>query len=202
MATKKKNNTEEENLALIRDAFIYRNKLAALFEGMDDVMAPDFNKEDRCITIKTWSNSKYELLKRMIKTPVKLDSGTIDIVISNECGDGVNEKDVAELFANSPWFDDLIYSKDSPKNYVIFAKKIVQYFDDDFSQFYGHQSTTAEALCRELLHAEQCCLSTSLFDPDDLFMDFDDDDDDDEIECCPYCDGACGCLEDDDDFDF
>lgn len=132
----------------------YYHGLEELF-GEDPDIHMDYNEEKFEITMRVDSNDKYAALSGIL--PVEKIFGDISLKItlvpSNKELTSAAIFDAA--FRGNPnySFTKVISSPfmSNPMTFVVFKKKVSQYFNDNLGDLFGNRNTLPENLARELL---------------------------------------------------
>jgi hypothetical protein len=140
-------------------------KMRALFEPDPDVTV-QVSDDDLTVRLLVDGGAKADALSKLLGTERDFGGTTvkIEIVPSN------SEETVFDLyrdaFSGNPYFrgcevaDGIIGSF----GYAVFEPAVVQYYDDDISEFSGFRSTLPATLADELLQADGVFNCTARFD--------------------------------------
>jgi hypothetical protein len=160
---------EQQNLGLQAPWITILGKLQAMFaeDGEVEVKCPDMEANPFVINIDTINATKCEALKRVLKTHYELGNVTVDIVV-RVIDDGVQEdptiEDFIEAFSGNPVFVTTA-SVTNPMgqtfDHVIFAKEVIQFYNDDISDIYGNFNGTVEQVACDILNRGDINFSTS-----------------------------------------
>lgn len=146
-------------LALEAPWATFCKELKALFDADPDIYVsemyePDDSNADYSIAIAVRKHDKFVALDRLLPGSKTFGNVTLDIDLYDEENGVVN---VAELFktafAGNPIVDS-IQTRTDPAgvdwNYVLFKPEVIQFFDDDLSDYNGLWSGLAEDIAREV----------------------------------------------------
>lgn len=134
----------------------YYRKVNALFSPDPDIHIL-YDEEDYILKLFVDSDDKAAALKTLLPETVNFGNinMTIEIVPANGCGRVVGTEDAIKLaFDGNPIVNDIITTSGMGTfnaTYVIFKKKVVQYFNDSLADIHGFRSTLYEDIAREVL---------------------------------------------------
>lgn len=146
-----------KKLALSTPWATYRNKLNALFEldnciTVGDVVETGNGHE---LTIVVTDKDKYIALDRVMAK--KIEFGNVVLTINLKLGDSSIADDYSELyktlFSDNRIVKDIIIGKDFAGQdhcYVRFQPKVIQFFNDDISDYDGNWSGIAQDIAKEV----------------------------------------------------
>jgi len=137
----------------------YQKKVKALFEKdpeimVGDVYEPEDGNTDFAFDIEVMNHEKFLALDRVLPKQRQFGNVTLGITLFDEEN---AEDDTFELFATifdgNPILKDVVDVLDPAgcrHLYVIFAAKVLQFFDDDLQDFNGNWSGLAQDIAREV----------------------------------------------------
>ena len=143
----------------------FYRKVNALFEGDNDIRVV-FDEEEPRLRIYVDDDQKARALDALLGTERTFGNVKLAIevfpandkveLLSATTGYTKTEKEnlVQMLFLKNPNVYSIKVIEnffDGTVTYVIFEKKVVQYFDDDLSSFYGLKSTLFETIAKDIL---------------------------------------------------
>ena len=155
----------------------YYRKLEAMFEGDNNVKVVYDAQNMRC-DLFVDGEDKAKALTKLLKPSVEFGSITMPVIVqpANEISELYGDK--AYLYRKpyrsrplAPYADDIHYQAfigNASMNfieyaygpggavftYVVFAPRVVQYFNDDASSYYGLKTTLYEDIAREIFIEE------------------------------------------------
>ena len=161
----------EQNIVGLQAPWItVLGKLQAMFEGDAEVevKCPDMEANPFVINIDTINSTKCEALKKVLKTHYEFGNITVDIFVRViDDGSETEEptiEDFAEAFAGNPVFVTTA-TIENPMgqefDHVIFAKEVIQFYNDDISDIYGNFNGTVEQVACDILNRGDVNFSTS-----------------------------------------
>lgn len=135
----------------------YVNKLRALF-GRDEEIKINYNNDDVEVKLMVENSEKANALTQLLPTSVNFGNVVLKVtVVPANCKGAY--KDLFEIaFDGNPAFKymetvDNVFT--NPISYVVFAKEVVQYYNDDMSDIHGVRSTLYETLAEEIFEGAQ-----------------------------------------------
>jgi len=139
---------------------LYYKKLNTLFEYDKDVLVI-YDEDEMEIKLYCSDNNKSEALSLLLPNTISFGDVELKITVipSNEKTNRVKitinnpETAIYVLFnTNNDYVEsvEVIPTPFGKFTYVIFVKEVVQYFEDDLSDFYGVKSTLCEDIAREI----------------------------------------------------
>ena len=139
---------------------LYYKKLNTLFEYDKDVLVI-YDEDEMEIKLYCSDNNKSEALSLLLPNTISFGDVelTITVIPSNEKTNKVKitinnpETAIYVLFnTNNDYVEsvEVIPTPFGKFTYVIFIKEVVQYFEDNLSDFYGVKSTLCEDIAREI----------------------------------------------------
>ena len=151
-----KNENSKKKTGLIAPWIDYYRQIQALFREDSEVRVL-FDEIDYHIKIFVDNAIKADALSKLLPEEKKFGNITVKISVipSNDLGHGPEEL-VQLAFNGNPALES-IQIVDTPfgkETFVIFAKKVVQYYSDDMGDYFGLQSTLYENLARDILQTK------------------------------------------------
>lgn len=145
--------------------YSYQRKVLALFGSDPEVRVRDLHEVDRCnyeLFIIVRNEAKARAIRSLLPRTVKISGVTVTTYIFipvDEC-DVESSKHACEIqllkdaFTGNPIFDrvEALDFGGLKLSYCIFKKEVLQFWNDDLSNFYGLHSTLAEIIAREILN--------------------------------------------------
>ena len=139
---------------------LYYKKLNTLFEYDKDVLVI-YDEDEMEIKLYCSDNNKSEALSLLLPNTISFGDVELKITVipSNEKTNKVKitinspETAIYVLFnTNNDYVEsvEVIPTPFGKFTYVIFIKEVVQYFEDNLSDFYGVKSTLCEDIAREI----------------------------------------------------
>lgn len=130
----------------------YVNKIRALFE-MDDEVQILYDEEAQHVKLYVNDARKAEALSRLLPTQKTFGNVTlaIEIVPAND-----EEKSRADLFREAFRGNEALASIESietpfgSKTYIIFCKKVVQFYNDQMDDIHGNLSTLYQEIAKDV----------------------------------------------------
>lgn len=143
------------NLNLSSPWVIFYRKVNELFKDDPEVKLV-FNEEERTLKLFVDNAEKADALTKLL--PTEKSFGNVSLKIAVVPADLKNEESYADLFAKAfkgnPAFSDIISTEGEAgafqATYVLFAKKVVQFYSDDLSDPHGNTSTLYQELAKEV----------------------------------------------------
>lgn len=131
----------------------YYRQVNALFDEDPDIRVI-YNEEINQLNLYVNNTEKAEALSRLLPTGITFGNVTMEILVtpSNLSNSYKGDLIAAALKGNAAvsrivTIDDVFANKIT---YVIFRRGVVQYFDDDLSDYHGVHSTLYENIAREV----------------------------------------------------
>lgn len=157
---------------------LYYKKLNALFDGDDDILVI-YDEDEMEVKLYCTDEDKSEALSFLLPNTVSFGNVELKVTVipSNEKGadyiKGYNitinsyETAMCVLFNNgNKHVEDvkIISTPFGDFTYVIFKKEVIQYFEDNLSDFYGNCSTLCEIIAKEVFkNIEGVFFCTSIY---------------------------------------
>jgi len=149
------------NLKLEAPWNTYQKKVKALFEQDPDIIVGEVNelsdgKTNYAFDIEVLNHEKFVALDRVMPEVVEFGNVTLGITLYDE-ENSVSTEDGIEIFAtifkDNPLVEDVKDVVDftgTRHGFVRFKPRVVQFFDDDISDFNGNWSGLAQDIAREV----------------------------------------------------
>lgn len=147
--------------------YSYQRQVLALFGGDPEVRVRDLHQVDQCnytLFILVRNEVKARAIRALLPRTVEISNAhvTTRIFIPGEQCEVEPSKQVCEAqlledaFTGNPLFDRIdVHGYGNIKwSYCIFKKEVLQFWNDDLSNFYGLHSTLAETIARDILTKE------------------------------------------------
>ena len=137
----------------------YYRKVNAMF-SQDPEVHVLYDEEDYILKLFVDTDDKAAALKTLLPSTVNFGNInlTVEIIPANGFGRVTGVRDaIKAAFAGNPVVNDIITTSGVGSfnaTYVIFAKKVVQYFNDDLTDVHGFRSTLYEDIAREIFEQE------------------------------------------------
>lgn len=150
-----------KSLALSPPWMIYYEKIKALFSE-DSEIRVYFNDEEMTISLYVKNGRKADALSQLL--PLEKSFGSVDIgikVIPANNFQTVNsnpEELIKAAFEGNPalrFTQTITGVLSNPITYVVFDKRVVQYYNDDLGDYYGQCSTLYQDLAKEVFGVEE-----------------------------------------------
>lgn len=129
----------------------YARKVNALFEEDPEVLV-DYDIEGPTLTIYVENAAKADALEQLLPATKEFGNVTLNIKVVP-----ANSQTKVSLFRNAFAGNPIInkietveIAPGSPVNYVIFAREVVSFFNDDLGDYFGAESTLYENLARDV----------------------------------------------------
>lgn len=147
-------NSKLTNLNLSAPWVEFYQEIKALF-GDDPAIRIDYNKDEKVISLRVEGQDKAEALEALLPKEKTFGNVTVKLLVIP-----ANLLQTSRLslfqaaFEGNPAFS---YAKEVEPSvaafgasYVVFKKKVVQFFNDDLSDVYGVKSTLYEEIARDV----------------------------------------------------
>lgn len=145
-----------KNIKLSAPWITFSREVSALFEKDPDVTT-HYNDTNKEILVEVKNYEKAQALKKIL--PKERAFGGVTVKIKVQYDD--SEKPLIECyetaFKNNPAFSYTftVETTANPINYVIFAKEVVQYWNDDLSDPHGVTSTLYENIAEDIFGTDK-----------------------------------------------
>lgn len=159
---KKKNKSQEvSDISLFSPQQTLRNKINAMFEQDKDITVSQLTKVEGGYIIEMRVNGevKYNALDKILKTVYDLGNVTVYLQIipaNGEDEDTITGKTYEQAFTGNPIFSQIVsrpcdpYIPDDLQDFCIFANEIIQFNNDDISDFYGNYNGLPTDIAKEI----------------------------------------------------
>lgn len=139
----------------------FAKEVAILFEKDNEVTC-SYNDEKKLITIDVTNYEKARALKKILPKKKEFGMIVVDIEIEYVEDKMTTVKYYEAAFKNNPAFKYTFTfdTATNPISYVIFAKEVVQYWNDDMSDPHGVTSTLYENIASDVFDTEGIIFST------------------------------------------
>ena len=150
------------NLKIEAPWYTFQKKVKALFEGDNDIIVGDIydmdedSQFDFAFDIEVTKHEKAEILQKLMPTVRTFGNIVLGIYIYDEENLNSNDKLMnmyEKLFEGNPIVKDFKVAVDQAQvahGYVRFKPEVVQFFDDDLTDYSGNWTGLAEDIAREL----------------------------------------------------
>lgn len=151
--------------------FTFQKKLAALFEQDPDIYVGELGEivDDAeggyWLPIEVENHEKFLAMQRLMPAVKEFGSIKVCITIYDEENENC-ESDIASafetLFKGNPIVKDvksLVDQAGTKHNYLRFSPEVVQFFDDDLSDYNGNWNGLAEDIAREVFNVNSMDIS-------------------------------------------
>lgn len=157
----------KESVGMSNPVYTFYNKFVALFINDDEVLVDeisvieDGSELDGAYTfdIDVYENkAKFEALLKLINCDVQLGNLRVIIQINYETKqeDEITLDTFRDAFKNNPIVNDFVEKKlplsEVTMPYVIFKKEVVQFYNDDLSDYYGNFNGLYSEIAKDVLN--------------------------------------------------
>jgi hypothetical protein len=142
--------------------YTYHRKVQALFGGDPQVMVKDLAEVQGGYEYMILVNNteKASAIKTLLKNPVSIGSVNVHAAILGPDENDIKETDVIDLelcekaFSGNPIFKETVIRSYAMYEfgYCVFKKQVVQFWNDDLSDYYGNYSGLAADIAKEILN--------------------------------------------------
>ena len=130
----------------------YVGKMVALFANDDDVKV-EFDQESMNLKLYVDCATKADALTKLLKDQISF--GNVSLTITVIPGD--DEKiatTISSAFAGNPRFSKVatadLFGTGNLTTFAIFKPEVIQFFNDDLTDYYGNWNGLAEDIAREV----------------------------------------------------
>ena len=157
-----------QKLDLSAPWYIYRSKLAALFELDDSVSVgaiENDNEKGPSVTLKVESHAKADALRKVL--PLNVNFGNVDlgIIIQDTAADDANEADILRAaFAGNRLVRRVEETTDFTQTkhvFLVMEPSVTQFFADNLADYRRNVSQLAEETARDVLSLENAAICTA-----------------------------------------
>ena len=137
----------------------FLNMIKAMFKK-DDEVTVDYNEETQKIKILVDNPDKAEALTKLLPTHKTFGNVVLQIEVIPENSE-TNELEtlMKRAFSGNGAVKDIITTDLTPLSfgavYTLFAKEVVQFFNDDLTDYHGECSTLYEDIAREIFNVPE-----------------------------------------------
>ena len=153
------------NFKLEAPWYTYQKKVKALFEQDPDIIVEEIRelsegKTDYAFDIEVRDHEKFVALDRVMPEVVEFGNVTLGITLYDEENSNVVDSGIeifATIFKDNPLVEEIVDAEDftgTHHGFVAFKPQIVQFFDDDISDYNGNWSGLAQDIAREIFGSE------------------------------------------------
>lgn len=131
----------------------YYHKLQALF-GEDPDIQLAFDNDGPEAELFVSNTDKAEALGRLLPGEVQFGNVTLKIAVVPANIEWDEKALMEKAFTGNPMFSKVLkldVGSTNPFTYVVFARKVVQFYDDNLGDPHGNVTTLAQDLAKELL---------------------------------------------------
>lgn len=146
-------NTKEQNVAISSPWMTYYKKLVALFNDDPDLEV-SWNEDEKSVIIESTNTFKIMALEKLLDTTVTFGNITITVKCLVKNG---SEDSAATLFktafSGNPHFSKVIETTVAAidETFVLFKPEVIQFFNDDLTDYYGNWNGLAEDITRDVI---------------------------------------------------
>ncbi len=141
--------------------YTYQKKIKALFEDdtdivVGDIYEPEDGSSDVAIDIEVKTHGKFMALDRVLVKHVVFGNVTLSIYLFDEENANGTEDYISlykTIFSGNPIVSSVKEATDfagTRLGFVLFKPEVVQFLDDDTSDYYGNWNGLAEDIAREI----------------------------------------------------
>lgn len=146
---------ETEKMVSLSPPWITKAKeLEALF-GVDPDIDVKYNDEVKEVIIESVNTFKIMALQKILVPSVTFGNVTLTIkcLVKDNAGDDVTSL-IKTAFAGNPHFSQVITAATpyGDQTYALFKKEVIQFYNDDTSDYYGNWNGLAEDILREVVN--------------------------------------------------
>ncbi|WP_458459250.1 hypothetical protein [Pseudobutyrivibrio sp.] len=164
------------NMKLEAPWYTYQKKVAALFAEDNDIkvngiydLDNDIDGANYGFDIEVRKHDKFIALDRAMKKRIEFGNVKLKITLYDEENNGIDDtlNVFSLIFSGNPIMKDvktIIDNVGVHHNYVRFAPKVVQFFNDDLSDYNGNWSGLAADICKEVFNQVDTYFCTASID--------------------------------------
>lgn len=140
--------------------YTFQKKVQALFNGDPDITVNDLvvdedGEADYVLDIEVRNHKKFEALDRVIATYKEFGNIVVKIALYDEENNGLNPgvELYETIFEGNPVIEAVknrVFPDGVSHGYVCFKPEVVQFFDDNLSDYNGNWTGLAEDIAREI----------------------------------------------------
>lgn len=153
--------------------YVYHRKVLAMFGKDSEIHIKDLNKindNNFSFMILVSNKEKARAIKTILPNTVEIGSVTINVCIYGPDEDNIEplnesaEEIYKTAFSGNPVFEKTItknYPLYNKISYCVFKKEVIQFWNDDLSDYCGNYSGLASEIAREIFNPSeiQYCIS-------------------------------------------
>lgn len=153
--------------------YTYHKKVQALFKEDDKVNVrelADLGDGNYSFIILVSDKAKAEAIKAIIKDKIEMGNITVTVTVLGPDENGINDIEADISTYETAFSGNSIFSKvvsasimGLDLSYCIFSYEIVQFWNDDLSDYYGNFNGLAEDIAREVLKETSVMFCTEKF---------------------------------------
>ena len=136
---------------------IYFRQVEALFKEDPDVKV-EFDNETNTLTLRVEGWAKAEAIEKLLPQEKEFGNIIVKVKVIPANTDNIDRLTLLKkAFEGNPAVDDIVKAEvfGNTMNYVIFKKEVVQYYNDDISDFFGVCSTLYQDIAKEVLGEDE-----------------------------------------------
>ena len=158
------------NLGLSTPWMTFAREINALFENDPDVASVVYDNDNRVIKLYVNNNAKADALDRILPNEKTFGNVSVKISIIPSNEDDSPAALFRTAFAGNPIVDSIEtvpFTEGGAVDYVIFARQVVSFFNDDMSDYFGAESTLYEDIARNVFDTgfgKGICFCTNIED--------------------------------------
>jgi len=152
--------------------YIYHRKVQAMFGRDPEVHVKDLAEVEEgkySYMILVSNKEKAEAIKAILPQSVKMGNTEIDVAILGPDEDDIVPLDKSDVeiyeaaFSGNPIFEKTAVRSYGPfaTGYCIFKKEVIQFWNDDMSDYYGNYNGLASNIAQELFNPSEIQYSIS-----------------------------------------
>ena len=156
-----------DNLKISSPWVTYARKINALFDQDPEVLV-EYDNDGPEVKLYVDNYAKAEALTELM--PTEKTFGNIVLKITVIPANEITKIGLfRNAFAGNPIVDKIEtvpFAENAPINYIIFAREVVSFFNDDMNDFFGLESTLYEDLARDIFEVGDggICFCTNVED--------------------------------------
>lgn len=149
------NEETKQNVKMSPPWIVFANKVRALFE-QDPEIKITFNEDSNELKLLVNGQTKADALTKLLPAEKKFGNVTLKItVIPSNALKGTSELFLDAFYRNPALIGYVPASGVFDVNYLVFQKKVVQFFSDNIGDVNGNISTLYENIAREVFEDSQ-----------------------------------------------
>ena len=143
------------------------NKINALFERDEDLtISPLSGDEDGVytFTISSSNATKLNAIEKLLANNYKFGNVTLNVkfVVEDNGKDGITVADLKNAFTGNSVvskIETVVNPVGVSQTFVMFGREVIQFYNDDISDFFGNYNGLAEDIARELFNPVDASIS-------------------------------------------